>query len=46
MRTARALNITMQELTTVPDEVFKEAEKAEIHSIDLCKNKLTELPTG
>lgn len=46
MRTARALNITMQELTTVPDEVFKEAEKAEIHSIDLCKNKLTEVPAG
>lgn len=46
MRNARALNLTMQQLTCIPNDVFQEAEKAEISTVDVCKNKLTEIPEG
>lgn len=46
MRGSRALNLTMKELTKIPDDVFHEAEKAEVTAVDLCKNKLIEVPPG
>jgi hypothetical protein len=36
----------MQDLTEVPDSVFKEAVEAEVTSVDFSKNKLKEVPVG
>lgn len=46
MRNLRALNLTMKDLTNVPDAVFEEAQKAEVTIVDLCKNKFSEVPKG
>jgi Leucine-rich repeat (LRR) protein len=46
MKHSRALNLTMKQLTTVPDEVFEEAKTAEVTIVDLCKNKFPSVPGG
>lgn len=46
MKHSRALNLTMKQLTHVPDTVFTEAKAAEVSIVDLCKNKLTAVPDG
>lgn len=46
MRNSRTLSLTMKELTKIPDSVFEEAEQAEVTVVDLCKNKLFEVPAG
>lgn len=46
MKHSRALNLTMKQLTNVPEAVFAEAKAAEVTIVDLCKNKLTSVPDG
>ncbi|XP_044755833.1 leucine-rich repeat-containing protein 40-like [Coccinella septempunctata] len=46
MRNAHTLNLSMKELKTVPEEVFKDAQWAEVSCVDLCRNKFSEFPTG
>ncbi|XP_030749929.1 leucine-rich repeat-containing protein 40-like [Sitophilus oryzae] len=46
MRNGNILNLTMKNLATIPDEVFSEAEEAKVSVVDLCKNKLTTVPSG
>lgn len=46
MKHSRALNLTIKQLTSVPDSVFEEAKLAEVTMIDLCKNKLQTVPGG
>lgn len=46
MRQCRALSLAMQDLSRVPDNVFEEAEKAEVTTVDLSKNKFTAVPKG
>ncbi|XP_044260698.1 leucine-rich repeat-containing protein 40-like isoform X2 [Tribolium madens] len=46
MKHSRALNVTMKQLTSVPDDVFEEAKLAEVTIVDLCKNKLSSVPSG
>lgn len=35
-----------REVTAVPDDVFKTAAEAEVHIVDISKNKLTAIPIG
>lgn len=44
MRNTKGLILTMQELTAIPDEVFADAKRAEISTVDLCKNRFKEIP--
>lgn len=46
MRNAKALNATMKDLKDVPEDVFREAAEAEVAAVDLCKNKLCQVPQG
>ncbi|CAG9772451.1 unnamed protein product [Ceutorhynchus assimilis] len=46
MRNGNILNLTMKNLTLVPEEVFEEAKEARVSVVDLCKNKLTQFPSG
>lgn len=46
MKNAKALNLSMKDLATVPDNVFKDALDAEVVSCDVCKNKLQDVPQG
>lgn len=46
MRNAHTLNLSMKELKSIPDEVFQDANWAEVSCMDLCKNKLSEFPLG
>lgn len=46
MKHSRALNLQMKQLTAVPDEVFEEGRQAEVTVVDLCKNKLSLVPSG
>lgn len=46
MKNSRALNLTQKELTQVPENVFEDAAAAEVHIVDISKNKLTEVPNG
>lgn len=46
LRSIRALNLPMKELTVVPDEVFDDARTAEVHAVDLSRNKLNCVPVG
>ncbi|XP_063822497.1 leucine-rich repeat-containing protein 40-like isoform X2 [Ostrinia nubilalis] len=38
--------VPSRSLTSVPDDVFKAAADAEVHIIDISKNKLTAVPMG
>lgn len=44
MKNSKSLNLTMKDVTHIPDSVFDDALTAEVNIIDLCKNKLTALP--
>ncbi|KRT78958.1 hypothetical protein AMK59_7353 [Oryctes borbonicus] len=46
MKNSRSLNLTMKDLTNIPDSVFDDAVTAEVNIVDLCKNKLASVPTG
>ncbi|RZC39469.1 leucine-rich repeat-containing protein 40-like [Asbolus verrucosus] len=46
MKHSRSLNLALKQLTSVPDDVFKEAKIAEVTIADFCKNKLTLVPEG
>lgn len=46
MKHSHALNLTMKELTLVPDHVFEDAKAAEVDIVDLCRNKLQSVPKG
>lgn len=46
MRTLKALNAPQKELSVVPDEVFEDGKNAEVHMVDLSKNKLVAFPNG
>lgn len=46
MRNSRAVNLAMKEISFVPDEVFKDALSADVHIVDISKNKLLEVPSG
>lgn len=45
MKSTRALNLIMKELTDVPHEVFDNAKEANVTTIDLCRNKFKEMPS-
>lgn len=46
MRHSRALSLGMQNLSSIPDSVFEDAQKAEVNVVDLCKNKFSSVPEG
>ncbi|XP_041988341.1 leucine-rich repeat-containing protein 40-like isoform X2 [Aricia agestis] len=46
MRKSNSLLLVSRELTAVPDEVFRAAAAAEVHIVDLSKNKLVAVPPG
>nr|CAD7393635.1 unnamed protein product [Timema cristinae] len=46
MRSCRSLNIASKELGSVPISVFEEAREAEVTSVDLSKNCLSQIPDG
>lgn len=46
MYSIKALNLSMKDLTMVPDEVFEDARSAEVHGVDLSRNKLNCVPDG
>lgn len=46
LKKSQALMLPSRELQNVPDDVFKAAADAEVHIIDLSKNKLTSVPFG
>lgn len=46
MYSIKALNLSMKDLTMVPDEVFQDARSAEVHGVDLSRNKLNCVPDG
>lgn len=46
MRSMKTLTLAMKDLTTVPDEIFDDANNAEVHAVDLSKNKLNAVPVG
>lgn len=45
MKNGRMLNLTMKQVSTVPDEVFKNALDANVNNIDFSRNKFTEVPS-
>ncbi|XP_060528637.1 leucine-rich repeat-containing protein 40-like [Cylas formicarius] len=46
MKNGNILNLTMKNLSDVPDEVFLEAKEARVTIVDLCKNKFNKIPCG
>ncbi|XP_063822501.1 leucine-rich repeat-containing protein 40-like isoform X2 [Ostrinia nubilalis] len=46
LKKSQALMVPSRSLTSVPDDVFKAAADAEVHIIDISKNKLTAVPMG
>ncbi|XP_066152991.1 leucine-rich repeat-containing protein 40-like isoform X2 [Euwallacea fornicatus] len=44
MRNGNILNLAMKNLSVIPDHVFMEAKEAHVSVVDLCKNKLPQLP--
>lgn len=46
MKHSKALSLPMRDLATVSPEVFEQAKKAEVTTVDLCKNKLGAVPDG
>nr|CAD7455508.1 unnamed protein product [Timema tahoe] len=46
MRSCRSLNVASKELGSVPTSVFEEACEAEVTSVDLSKNCLSQMPDG
>ncbi|XP_014089988.2 leucine-rich repeat-containing protein 40 isoform X5 [Bactrocera oleae] len=44
MRNTHTLNVTMQYLSTVPDEVFQTAAEEHVSCVDFSKNRLEKLP--
>ena len=46
MKANRIVNLTQQELISVPDIVFQEANEAGVTLIDLSHNKLAKVPSG
>lgn len=46
MKANRIVNLTQQELISVPDIVFQEANEAGVTLIDLSHNRLAKVPSG
>ncbi|CAH2208312.1 jg410, partial [Pararge aegeria aegeria] len=46
MKKSQALMVPSKDLTTVPEDVFHTAVEAEVHIVDLSRNKLTSVPIG
>ncbi|KAL0880814.1 hypothetical protein ABMA27_001999 [Loxostege sticticalis] len=46
LKKSQALMVPARDLSTVPDDVFKAAADAEVHIVDISKNKLTAVPVG
>lgn len=46
MRNGHILNLAMKDISDVPDECFLEAKEASVSSVDLCKNKFVNIPSG
>ncbi|XP_050303394.1 leucine-rich repeat-containing protein 40-like [Anthonomus grandis grandis] len=46
MRHGNILNLAMKDLTFVPEEVFRDAKEVRVSTVDLCKNKFTQVPDG
>lgn len=46
MKKSQALLLPSRELITVPEDVFIAAADAEIHIVDVSKNKLKSIPNG
>lgn len=46
MRKGNILNLTLKELSEIPEECFTEAKEAKVTVVDLCKNRFTEVPSG
>lgn len=46
MLSLKALNLAMKDLTAVPDDIFDDANNAQVHAVDLSKNKLSCVPAG
>ncbi|XP_050673868.1 leucine-rich repeat-containing protein 40-like isoform X2 [Leptidea sinapis] len=46
MKKSQSLMLPSRDLSSVPDDVFRTASDAEVHIIDISKNKLTAVPTG
>ncbi|CAG4985752.1 unnamed protein product [Colias eurytheme] len=46
MKKSQSLMVPGRELTCVPDHVFRAAADAEVHIVDISKNKLTAIPTS
>ncbi|XP_073949333.1 leucine-rich repeat-containing protein 40-like isoform X1 [Choristoneura fumiferana] len=46
LKKSQALMVPGRELAAVPDHVFASAAEAEVHIVDISKNKLTEVPKG
>ncbi|XP_076265716.1 leucine-rich repeat-containing protein 40-like isoform X1 [Rhynchophorus ferrugineus] len=46
MKNGNILNLTMRNLSEVPENVFNEACEARVAVVDLCKNKLSTVPEG
>ncbi|OWR48298.1 leucine-rich repeat-containing protein 40-like [Danaus plexippus] len=46
LKKSQALIVPAKELASVPEDVFVAAAQAEVHVIDLSRNKLTGLPAG
>ncbi|XP_045768574.1 leucine-rich repeat-containing protein 40-like [Maniola jurtina] len=46
MKKSQALMVPSKELTSVPEDIFHTAAEAEVHIVDISKNKLTAVPQG
>ena len=46
MKKSQSLMVPSKNLTTVPEDVFSAAAEAEVHIVDLSKNKLNAVPSG
>ncbi|XP_071445010.1 leucine-rich repeat-containing protein 40-like isoform X2 [Hetaerina americana] len=46
IRGGKILSLANKNLTTVPAEVFEEAKAADVNSIDLSRNIISDIPTG
>ncbi|CAH0750193.1 unnamed protein product [Diatraea saccharalis] len=46
LKKSQALMVPGRDLTDVPDDVFKAAADAEVHIVDVSKNKLNAVPMG
>nr|XP_023016542.1 leucine-rich repeat-containing protein 40-like [Leptinotarsa decemlineata] len=46
MRNGNVLNLAMKDISEIPEECFLEAKEANVTSVDLCKNKFHNVPSG